>query len=84
MKRRILNILNIGISIAVLHSNPIYNIPNNDDVVFVPRDYKRYKRNKAESKKCKSCKKFNTGQCYVRYVTPLSIACRYYQSKRKK
>lgn len=84
MKRRILNILTAGISTAVLHSNPIYGIPNNDDVVFVPRDYKYYKRNKAESKKCKSCKKFGTGQCYVRYVSPLTTACEYYQSKRKK
>lgn len=83
MKRRILNILTAGISTTVSHGNHIYGIPNND-VVFVPRDYKYYKRNKAESKKCKSCKKFGTGQCYVRYVSPLTAACEYYQSKRKK
>jgi len=84
MKRRILNILTAGIATAMTNSNPIYGIPNNNDVVFVPKDYKRYKRNKAESKKCKSCKKFGTSQCYVRYVSPLTAACEYYQSKRKK
>lgn len=82
MKRRILNILTAGISTAVLHSNPIYGILNNDSI-FVSRN-KRNIKTKAESKKCKSCKKFGTGQCYVRYVSPLTAACEYYQSKRKK
>lgn len=84
MKRRILNIIKAGIATAMTNSNSIYGMPNNNDVVFVPRDYKYNKRNKAESKKCKSCKKFGTGQCYVRYVSPLTAACEYYQSKRKK
>ena len=84
MKRRILNIIKFGIATAMINSNSIYSMPNSNDVVFVPRDYKYYKRNKAESKKCKSCKKFGTGQCYIRYVNPLTAACEYYQSKRKK
>lgn len=83
MKRRILNIIKAGIATAMTNSNHIYGVPNND-VVFVSKDCKYYKRNKAESKKCKSCKKFGTGQCYVRYVNPLTTACEYYQSKRKK
>ena len=83
MKRRILNIINAGISTALMQSNPIYGIPNND-MIFVPRNRKRNIRIVAESKKCKSCKKFGTGQCYVRYVSPLTAACEYYQSKRKK
>lgn len=53
-------------------------------MIFVPRNRKRNIRTVAESKKCKSCKKFGTGQCYVRYVSPLTAACEYYQSKRKK
>ena len=85
MKRRILNIIKAGIATAMTNSNTIYGIPNNNDgLVFVPKYYKYYKRNKAESKKCKSCKKFGTGRCYVRYVSPLTAACEYYQSKRKK
>lgn len=83
MKKRILNIINAGISTTLIHSNPIYGIPNND-MIFVPRNRKRNAKTVAESKKCKSCKKFGTGQCYVRYVNPLTAACEYYQSKRKK
>lgn len=83
MKRRILNILTAGISTALSHSNPIYGIPNND-MLFVPRNRKRHTKTVAESKKCKSCKKFGTGQCYVRYITPLTAACENYQPKRKK
>lgn len=83
MKRRILNIIKAGIATAMSHNNPIYGIPNND-MIFVPRNRKRNIRTVAESKKCKSCKKFGTGQCYVRYVSPLTAACEYYQSKRKK
>lgn len=45
---------------------------------------KRNIKTKAESKKCKSCKKFGTGQCYNRYVSPMSAACNDYKSKRKK
>ena len=82
MKRRILNILTAEIDTAMTNSNTIYGIPNNNDgLIFVPKDYKHYKRNKAE---CKSCKKFGTGQCYVRYVSPLTAACEHYQPKRKK
>lgn len=83
MKRRILNIIKAGISTALMHSNPIYEIPNND-MIFVPRNRKRNIRTVAESKKCKSYKKFSTSQCYARYVSPLTAACEYYQSKRKK
>lgn len=83
MKRRILNIINAGIATAMSHNNPIYGILNND-MIFVPRNRKRNIRTVAESKKYKSCKKFGTGQCYVRYVSPLTTACEYYQSKRKK
>lgn len=74
--------LTAGISTAVLHNNPMYGMPNND-MIFVPRNYKYHNKTKAESKKCKSCKKFGTGKCY-KYVTPLSVACEYYYSKRKK
>lgn len=81
--KRLLNILTAGISTAMSHSNPMYGVPNND-IIFVPRNYKYHTKSKAESKKCKSCKKFGTGRCYVRYVSPLSVACEYYQYKRKK
>lgn len=54
------------------------------DMLFVPRNRKRYRKTVTESKKCKSCKKFNTSQCYVRYVGPLSVACNSYQPKKRK
>ena len=54
------------------------------DTFFVPRNKKRHIKTAAESKKCKSCKKFNTSQCYIRYVSPLSVACNNYQPKKRK
>ena len=67
----------------IVFGSSIFTKPNTIGHTSIPRNNNKHIKTSKEYKKCKSCKKFNTNECYYKYITPLTTACKEYIPKKR-